>query len=271
MKSVLITGASRGIGQAIALHLEHRKSELGLEIIGVARKRVDLGEGIKFIEADISQASEVKRVFELLQGPGFSPLFGLICCAGIYGPIGPFESIDPLLLEEVFRTNFLGSAYCAQAAIPLMKANGSGRIVFFSGGGEASMPRFAPYVSTKGAIWRLTETLGAELSPFGIMVNAIAPGPVNTQFLEDALQAGPDATGAEMYKKLLTQKQSGGDSPLNAANLAQYLLSEKSNGLSGKTLSAKWDPLATFKNYSQSELEKLSASKIYTFKREVRS
>ena len=106
--------------------------------------------------------------------------------------------------------------------------------------------------------------MGAELATKKIFVNAIAPGAVNTKLLDDLLTAGPEKVGKEFFEKSLAQKEQGGTSPEKAAELALYLLSEKSKGLYGKTLSAVWDPYQDFK-----DLEKMSTTDIYQVRRVV--
>jgi NAD(P)-dependent dehydrogenase (short-subunit alcohol dehydrogenase family) len=132
----------------------------------------------------------------------------------------------------------------------------------FSGGGQGALPNFSSYVTSKGAIWRLTETVAAEVLENQIYINAIAPGAVNTRFLDDLLKAGPEKVGEAFYRKALEQQKSGGVPPEKATELALYLLSEKSKGLSGKILSALWDPYPSFV-----DLDKITQSDLYTMRR----
>ena len=126
------------------------------------------------------------------------------------------------------------------------------------------MPSFSDYVTSKGGIWRLTETLAAELAPKGIFVNAMAPGAVNTKLLDDLLTAGPDRVGQETYQRSLKQREDGGQSPEKACDLALYLLSKESKDLYGKTLSAVWD---SFRDLG--DPKSLSKSDVYCYRRVV--
>jgi NAD(P)-dependent dehydrogenase (short-subunit alcohol dehydrogenase family) len=126
------------------------------------------------------------------------------------------------------------------------------------------MANFSSYVTSKGGIWRLTETLGHELAPENIFINALAPGAVNTKLLDELLAAGPEKVGKGVFEKSVQQKENGGESPEKAAKLVHYLMSEKSKGLYGKILSAVWDD---FENFT--DLEKLSKSDIYCVRRVV--
>lgn len=266
-KVVVITGGGRGIGKALAKGC----LETGAQVVIASRTASELESAISdlkpfgsihAVRCDVSKQEDVDRLFD--EAKKLGPLYGLICAAGIYGPIGNFEENSLAEWEKTFSINVMGTVRCVHAAIPQMKAQSEGRILLFSGGGQGAMARFSAYVTSKGAIWRLTETLGAELAPHGIYVNAIAPGAVNTKLLDDLIAAGPEKAGEEVYKRSLKQKEEGGTSPEKAVKLTQYLLSDKSRGLSGKILSAIWDPYEKFEN-----LEKLSHSDIFTVRRVV--
>src|SRR5262249_30266680 len=156
-----------------------------------------------------------------------------ICAAGIYGPIGPFEETSLEEWERTFDVNVFGTIRCVHAVAGEMKKARQGRIVLMSGGGQGALSNFSAYVSTRGAILRFPETIGAELAPFGVFVNAISPGAVNTKFLDELLAAGPEKVGQEFYQKSIRQRDQGGVPPEKAAELTLYLLSKASEGLFG--------------------------------------
>jgi NAD(P)-dependent dehydrogenase (short-subunit alcohol dehydrogenase family) len=110
---------------------------------------------------------------------------------------------------------------------------------------------------------RLNETAAAELKDTGVRMNAIAPGAVNTRFLEDLLKAGPKKAGKENYERALRQKDSGGVSPEKAARLCVWLASDASIGITGKIFSAQWDP---YENFPQRIVDLMSTD-IYTMRR----
>ncbi len=153
----------------------------------------------------------------------------------------------------------VGIVNLMQPAIKQMLLKKSSKIVLFSGGGQGPQFRCSAFAASKGAIWRLTETLGHEYAGSGASINAIAPGAVNTKFLEDTLAAGPERVGKEAYAELLKQKESGGTSPELEAALCTWLLSDKSRGLYGKILSAKWD---LYKDFTPKQMEELSRSEL---------
>jgi NAD(P)-dependent dehydrogenase (short-subunit alcohol dehydrogenase family) len=111
---------------------------------------------------------------------------------------------------------------------------------------------------------RFAETLAEELREHRVDVNAIAPGPLNTRMLDEVLQAGPDQVGHVFYKKALEQQHSGGIPLREGAKLAVFLGSAASDGITGKLLSAIWDPWAELPE----RLEDLACD-VYTLRRIV--
>jgi NAD(P)-dependent dehydrogenase (short-subunit alcohol dehydrogenase family) len=267
-KCIVITGGSRGIGAAIA----EMCAKAGAKVFIGARSKTEVEQTAKTLNelvagstqgllCDVGDAKMLDRfMLEAAQKTG--RIDGLVCAAGIYGAIGPFADRPFEEWERGIQINLVGTARSIYAALPFMKDDA--RVVLFSGGGQAAMPNFSSYVTSKGGIWRLTETLGAELAPKGVFVNAIAPGAVNTKFLDEIMKAGETRVGKDFFEKSLKQKASGGESPQKAAELVMYLLSSKSKGLFGKTLSALWDPYEKFTN-----LENLSRSDQYCMRRVV--
>jgi NAD(P)-dependent dehydrogenase (short-subunit alcohol dehydrogenase family) len=125
------------------------------------------------------------------------------------------------------------------------------------------MPYLSAYAASKAAIVRFAETLSEEVKDFGIEVNTIAPGALNTRLLDEIIAAGPTKVGENFYAQSLKQQSSGG-TPLNVgASLCVFLASEKSDGITGKLISAVWDPWNDLPAY----LEELKNSDIYTLRR----
>lgn len=272
---VLVTGGGRGIGRTIAMVCAEQGAHLGLmartegevrEVAEEIRKRFPEARA-EFTTTNVADATETAGAIRLLEQKLGGTAYGLVAAAGVYGPIGPLEQTSPEEWRQALEINVMGVFNSVHAVVSGMKKRGEGRIVLFSGGGQGAMPHFSSYVCSKGAIWRMTETFGAELAPHGIYVNAIAPGAVNTRFLDDLLKAGEEKVGKEFYQKSLKQRDEGGAPPEKAARLALYLLSDRSRGLQGKILSALWDQYEEFGG--KDELEALSRSEIYTMKRVV--
>jgi NAD(P)-dependent dehydrogenase (short-subunit alcohol dehydrogenase family) len=116
-----------------------------------------------------------------------------------------------------------------------------GKIINLSGGGSTSpRPNFSAYAVAKTGIVRFTENLAEEVKEFNIDVNAIAPGAINTKMLEDVLHA-ENLAGIE-YDEAVKRKKTGGNNPELAADLICFLASGLSDGITGKLISAPWDP-----------------------------
>ncbi|MEK9180185.1 MAG: SDR family oxidoreductase [Patescibacteria group bacterium] len=271
-KTALITGGSRGIGLAVAQAFLRE----GARVMLAARSEEELLKAkkefkkdfanIETYRADISLPRDVTALVKDTIGMFGEPAI-LVNAAGIFGPIGELESIDFDAWKKTFEINVFGMFNMIQAVAPFMRKSGYGKIINFGGGGDGPSPRFSAYSASKGAVARLTETIAAELKDDHIDVNAVAPGPVNTKFLDDALAAGEAAVGAEQYKKLLRQKEEGGTPPELAAELCVFLASSASDGLTGKIVSAKWDD---WKNWDRKKIEAIMNKNIYTLRRVVR-
>ncbi len=206
------------------------------------RKGAPQGIRVSAVEADVSQAADVERlVSETLAITGGLNI--IVNNAGILGPIGTSESIDWPAWQRTIEVNLFGPMLLATAAIRLFKEQRNGRIINLSGGGAANpRPLFSAYATSKAALVRLTENLAEEVSEFGITVNAVAPGAMNTEMLEEALAAGPEKLGQVLFGELLAQKRDGGASITKAAALCVMLASEAGANLTGKLISAVWDP-----------------------------
>jgi 3-oxoacyl-[acyl-carrier protein] reductase len=165
----------------------------------------------------------------------------LVNDAGIQGPIGLFEELPPEEFTYTLKVNFLGPVWLCQAVVPEMKRRGEGVIINLSGGGAASpRERFTPYGAAKAALVRFTETAAMELAPYGVRVNAVAPGAVNTRMLEEVERAGERA-GPGALEEVRKQRETGGTRPELAAELVVFLASDGGRQISGKLISAVWD------------------------------
>ena len=160
--------------------------------------------------------------------------------------------------------NLLGTVLCCGAILPILRARNYGKIVNLSGGGAtAPMPRLSAYAASKAAVVRFTETLAVECADSRIDVNSVAPGALNTRMLEDIIAAGPDRVGDGYYHRAMQQKEDGGASLERAAELCVFLLSAESDGISGRLISAVWDPWELLPRHRR----ELSESDVYTLRR----
>lgn len=267
-KSVMITGGSQGIGKAVANAFFNEGCSLTL----VSRNREELERArreiaspstrVEFYPADVSQEQQVNGAVEH-HLRSFGTVDILVNCAAIYGPIGPAVSVDSESWLETVRINLFGTFLCIRAVLPSMISARKGKIINFSGGGSVSpFPRFSAYSAAKAAVVRLTETLAHEVAEFNIEINAIAPGAVNTRMLDQVLASG-EAAGREFLEKSHRQKEEGGVPPQKAAELALFLASPASDGLTGRLISAVWDSWREIPEH----LEEIRSSDVYTMRR----
>jgi len=273
-RAAIITGASQGLGFAIAEAYVKAGASVLLcarnpELLEKAREELSAVSGpnqkVVAHSADVSKTAEVEQVVEsALQA--FSRLHILVNNAGVYGPIGPIEQVDWQAWVKAIEINLFGSVLMCRAVLPHFKSHRYGKIVQLSGGGATSpLPRISAYAASKAAIVRFVETLAEEVRKDHIDVNVIAPGALNTRLLDEVLAAGPEKVDKDFYERALKQKAQGGTPLEKGANLAVFLGSAASDGITGKLISAVWDPWQILPEH----LEDLRKTDIYTLRRIV--
>jgi NAD(P)-dependent dehydrogenase (short-subunit alcohol dehydrogenase family) len=251
-RTALITGGTRGLGLEIArAYLD--AGTAGLCICGRDREAVELavaelteraatGQRVLGEVADVSVPEEVRRLVEAALA-NLGGLTILVCNAGVYGPKGNVAEVSWAEWARAIEINLFGSVLPARAVAAHFGERGYGKIIQLSGGGATSpLPRLSAYAASKAAVVRFAETLAWELREHGVDVNAMAPGALNTRLLEEVLAAGPGQVGADFYSRALAQRESGGVPLRLGAELAVFLGSSASDGITGKLLSAQWDP-----------------------------
>jgi NAD(P)-dependent dehydrogenase (short-subunit alcohol dehydrogenase family) len=273
-RNALITGASRGFGRALA---EKFVTE-GASVILCARGMDDLKQVAKellatagplqrviTLKANMSGVEDIENLVEKAIG-ALSRIDILVNNAGVYGPKGLIEDVDWKKWVDAIEINLLGTVFACRSLLPHMKKNGYGKIINLSGGGAtAPLPRISAYAASKAAVVRFTETLAEECRGTGIDVNAVAPGALNTRLLDEVLEAGPEKVGHAFYEKSLKQQQTGGTPLSGGAELCAFLASAESDGITGRLISAVWDPWETFPQHR----EEMVAGDIYTLRRIV--
>ncbi len=273
-RAAVITGASQGLGRAIArayVAAGARVAICGRDVGALAETHRDLEtlapERNRVISevADVAQESDVQRLVNRALEE-FGRIDILVNNAGIYGPLGTIEEIDWAAWVRAIEINLLGSVMLCRTLLPHFKKNRYGKIVQLSGGGATNpLPRISAYAVSKAAIVRFAETLAEEVREYSIDVNSIAPGALNTRLLDEVLEAGPERVGKNFYDRSLKQKESGGAGLDRGAELAVFLGSAASDGVTGKLISAVWDPWPEF-NQHATDLQKTD---IYTLRRIV--
>lgn len=216
------------------------------------------------VAADVTSACDVSRVRDAALGIN-GRIDILVNAAGIVGPVGQTWDADPEAWRRTFDVNVHGTFLCCRAVLPQMMTQGRGKIINFSGGGAASpLPRFAAYGASKAAVVRLTETLAQEAAPFGIQVNAIAPGLVDTRLLDDVLAAKERGGEQAVRIQRLRQTGEGGVPAELPAALVVWLASGKSRGLTGKLVAAPYD---RWQHWDVERIDALTAAPWFTLRR----
>ena len=272
--AVLITGGSSGIGKAIALACASAGADVAIcgrnpdalekaaqEIQGAASH----GQRVLPLRADVSDRHAVDAMVARVSSE-LANFTGVVNAAGILGPKGLLDEVDVEEWIATVQVNLIGTMLVCRAVLPHFRARQYGKIVNFSGGGATSpRPRFGAYAASKAAVVRFTENLAHELEGTGIWVNAVAPGAVNTPMLDEVIAAGPAKVGEAVYESALKQQAGGGTPVEKPAALCVMLLSAESDGVSGRLISAVWDPWESLPARKQ----ELARTDIYTLRRIV--
>ena len=271
--NALLTGGSQGLGKAIA---EQFLAE-GANVVLCARNEKELNatrtelaakfpaQKILSKACDVSNESQVNELvaFALRE---LGSVNALVLNAGVYGPMGPTESVDLNEWRRAIDINLFGVLLPCRALIPHFKKAGRGKIVVLSGGGATNpLPNISSYAASKAAVVRLMETLAEELRPHHVDVNAIAPGALATRLVDEVLAAGPDKVGAAFFEKNKQWKEKGATPLELGAKLAVHLASAEINGITCKLISAQWDPWAKLAGHR----DELAKSDIYCLRRIV--
>lgn len=273
-KTILITGATGGFGSTLATNFAKAGADLvllgrnrrALEIL-IQRLSSDLGQNQKAqsIVADLKALDDIPQVVTSLFDQFGVPHI-LINNAGIQGPIGRAWENNWQAWRETIVVNFLAPVALCRAVVPKMLERGNGKIINISGGGAATpRPNFTAYSCSKAAIVRFSETLAEELRGTGITVNCIAPGALNTKMTQAVLDAGSKLAGEKEYKGAFQLNLKSDLVMTRAADMVVFLASSACDGITGKLISAVWDPWETLPEH----IEELNKTDIYTLRRIV--
>lgn len=273
-RRAIITGANRGLGREIATQyvragasvlLTARDEKLLSEVRDELAPLGTNGQTISILPGDVADESHCRQAASRLSALPGNELI-LVNNAGVYGPKGLIEDVDIAEWEQAIRINLLGTVLMSRAVIPMMREKSYGKIVNLSGGGATNpLPRISAYAASKAAVVRMNETLAEELKDAHVDVNAIAPGALNTRLLDEVLEAGPEKVGQSFYERSLKQRDQGGAPIERGAELAVFLGSKQSDGITGRLISAVWDRWEEFPNWR----EQMAKTDVYTLRRIV--
>jgi NAD(P)-dependent dehydrogenase (short-subunit alcohol dehydrogenase family) len=269
-RAALITGGARGLGLEIARAYLREGARIvicsrSVAALAAAQEELAAAGEVHAHAADVS-VPEAAQELVAFAAEKLGGLDILVNNAGVYGPKGAIDEIVWAQWVRAIEINLMGSVLPARFALGHLRQSERGKVVQLSGGGATSpLPMLSAYAASKAAVVRFAETLAHEVAGDGIDVNAIAPGALNTTMLDEVLEAGPEAVGEAFYAKAVEQRDNGGTPLTHGAELAVYLGSRRSDGITGRLLSAVWDPWEELEQHA----ETLEESDIYTLRRIV--
>jgi NAD(P)-dependent dehydrogenase (short-subunit alcohol dehydrogenase family) len=263
--NVVITGSSSGIGRGLAVRL----IEKGHSVWGLARSDqsewgAEIGARFRSTRCDIAEWAQVDKASSEV-GRAWSHVDGLVTCAAIHGEIGRAVDADPGRWSSTVRANLDGTFYAIRSFHNLLsKAPRRAKVACFSGGGATkARARFSAYGAAKCAVVRLVETIAEEEKASALDINAVAPGTIPTRLTEEIRSLGAEVVGEAEFQSAAKVAPDAGASLARALDLVEWLLSEASDGISGRLLSATWDPWPTL----DQEAKELADSDIYMLRR----
>jgi NAD(P)-dependent dehydrogenase (short-subunit alcohol dehydrogenase family) len=240
-KRALITGATSGIGQAIAEAFAHEGAHVG--VVGRNKQRgkrvvetiQTAGGSAMFFAADLTAKTDIDRLAKEVNET-FGPIDILVNNAGIF-PGGQTAQIDEATFDAVIATNLKGPFFLSAVLLPQMAKRGSGKVInITSGAAFVGTPTMALYGSSKAALTLLTKAWAAEFGPHGVNVNAISPGPTST----------PGTTGEEEGLKQVVRALPARRiaQATEIAGAAVYLASDEASYVHGTTIAVDGGGLA---------------------------
>jgi NAD(P)-dependent dehydrogenase (short-subunit alcohol dehydrogenase family) len=237
-KRVIVTGAASGIGRAIAIALGRSGAMVAAADLRSASGTVTdieaAGGRAIGIAVDVSDRAQIDEMVSVTVA-AFGGIDGLVNNAGIYSSLvpRPFEEIPLDEWRKLFEVNVFGLMSCCQAVLPLMKAQGGGRIVnIISGTPFKGIPFMLHYVASKGAVLGITRSLARELGPANILVNGVAPGfTLSEGVLENEVQVQKLRDVSRNARSLARDQ-----TPDDVTGAVAFFLSEASAFITGQTM-----------------------------------
>jgi NAD(P)-dependent dehydrogenase (short-subunit alcohol dehydrogenase family) len=233
-KVVIVTGAARGLGFAYAGRFAQEGAAVVLADIRPSRKIAELTESnprTVFVQTDVRCPEDSHRLVDTAVA-AFGRIDVLVNNAALFTTLrrGPLEALSVKEWEEVLGVNVLGTFLCIQAVVPVMKSQKRGTIINVgSNAVHKGLPDLLHYVASKGAVHAMTRALARELGPFGITVNAVAPGYV----LHEGTASTDNGRNEQVVAlRALHRTETGED----VVGTLVFLASEESSFLTGQTI-----------------------------------
>lgn len=239
------------------------------QVWGLGRSAIAnvMGERFRSSICDVSSWEGVAQSARTVaQEPAWGEIHALIHCAAQQGPIGPAIKVDPTAWTNAVRANLDGTFHVIRAFHDLLRGRDDrhAKVLCFSGGGATKpRPNFSAYAASKTAVVRLVETLAEEWRGKAIDINSIAPGALSTRMTEELVGKGADAAGEAEIAVARATLSAGRENFDRLGRLVDFLLSADSDGISGKLISAPWDPWEKFGE----QRERLQKSDLLTLRR----
>jgi NAD(P)-dependent dehydrogenase (short-subunit alcohol dehydrogenase family) len=241
-KSVLITGAGRGLGKRLALGfarqgcrislLSRSKSELDLAHIEIEQA----GGSALRIRADVTDAEQLKIAVDRAHVTFQKPVDILICAAGILGPLKSFLESPLVTWTQALTVNLMGVVHACRAVLPHMVKRRSGKIIVLTC--DADRPphsHLSSYTVSKSALVRLVESISVEVADSNVQINCLDPGRAYSTLTDELIQAEEELEPSVVAEARETRRTGGASAELQLQH-AMFLASEQSNHITGKLI-----------------------------------